>query len=124
MGTARFPRSWATTPNGRPTARSILASEVPFRFGKDEPELARTLKQFALAAWTLFGFTGYASVDFRVDLTGAPFIIDVNPNPFLRPDLEFATAAAEAGLSFHDLIDSIIEISLEASKASLLNRAR
>ena len=96
------------------------------RFGleKDEPELARTLKQFALAAWTLFGFTGYASVDFRVDLTGAPFIIDVNPNPFLRPDAEFATAAAEAGLSFHDLIGSIIESSLEASKASLRNRAR
>ena len=96
------------------------------RFGleKDEPELAKTLKQFALAAWNLFGFTGYASVDFRVDLTGAPFIIDVNPNPFLRPDAEFATAAAEAGLSFHDLIGSIIESSLEASKASLRNRAR
>ena len=54
------------------------------RFGleRDEPELATTVKQFALASWTLFGFTGYASVDFRVDPTGAPFIIDVNPNPF------------------------------------------
>jgi D-alanine-D-alanine ligase len=96
------------------------------RFGveKDEPELATTLKQLALASWTLFGFTGYASVDFRVDLTGAPLIIDVNPNPFLRPDAEFATAAAEAGLSFRDLIGSIIEGSLEASKASLRNWSR
>jgi D-alanine-D-alanine ligase len=87
------------------------------RFGleKDEPELATMLKQFALASWTLFGFTGYASVDFRVDLTGAPFIIDVNPNPFLRPDSEFATAAAEAALSFYDLIGSIIESSLVAT---------
>jgi D-alanine-D-alanine ligase len=96
------------------------------RFGleKDEPELATTLKQLALASWTLFGFTGYASIDFRVDPTGAPFIIDVNPNPFLRPDAEFATAAAETGLSYHDLIGSIIEGSLEASKASLRNRSR
>jgi D-alanine-D-alanine ligase len=89
------------------------------RFGleKDEPQLATTLKQLALASWTLFGFTGYASVDFRVDLTGAPFIIDINPNPFLRPDSEFATAAAEAGLSFPDLIGGIIESSLEQIKS-------
>jgi D-alanine-D-alanine ligase len=96
------------------------------RFGleKDEPELAAMLRQFALASWTLFGFTGYASIDCRVDPTGTPFIIDVNPNPFLRPDSEFATAAAEAGLSFLDLTGSIIESSLEASKASLRNRSR
>jgi D-alanine-D-alanine ligase len=95
------------------------------RFGleKNEPELATTLKQLAVDSWKLFGFTGYASVDFRVDLTGAPFIIDVNPNPFLRPDSEFATAAAESGLSFYDLIGSIIETSLEASKASLRNQS-
>ena len=51
------------------------------RFGleRHEPELAKTLKQLALAAWILFGFSGYARVDFRVDSSGAPFIIDVNP---------------------------------------------
>jgi D-alanine-D-alanine ligase len=88
-----------------------------FGLEKNEPELATTLKKLALASWTLFGFTGYASVDFRVDLTGAPFIIDVNPNPFLRPDSEFATAVAEAGLFFHDLIGRIIESSLEEFKS-------
>ena len=41
------------------------------------------LRKLALASWTLFGFSGYARVDFRVDPTGAPFIIDVNPNPYL-----------------------------------------
>jgi D-alanine-D-alanine ligase len=88
------------------------------RFGleENEPELAAALKHIALAAWALFGFTGYASVDFRVDTTGAPFIVDVNPNPFLRPDSEFATAAASV-LSFQDLIGTIIESSLEAAKA-------
>ena len=39
------------------------------RFGleHDEPELAKMLQQFALACWTLFRFSGYARVDFRVD---------------------------------------------------------
>ena len=79
---------------------------------QDEPELAKMLEQFALATWTLFGFSGYARVDFRVDPSGAPFIIDVNPNPYLSPDAEDAAAAAEAGLSYQDLISSIVESSI------------
>jgi D-alanine-D-alanine ligase len=93
------------------------------RFGleRDEPELARTLKQFARACWTLFRFSGYARVDFRVDPTGAPFIIDVNPNPYLTPDTEDAAAAAEAGLSYRDLIGSIVESSLRVSQTRVRN---
>jgi D-alanine-D-alanine ligase len=72
----------------------------------------------------LFGFSGYARVDFRVDPTGAPFIIDVNPNPYLTPDTEDAAAAAEAGLSYQDLIGSIVESSrLECRNASHLRIA-
>ena len=54
-------------------------------WNRTSPNWPRLLKQFALACWTLFGFSGYARVDFRVDPTGAPFIIDVNPNPYLIP---------------------------------------
>ena len=57
-------------------------------------------------------------MDFRVDATGAAFIIDVNPNPYLTPDTEDAAAAAEAGLSYQDLIGSIVESSLRVSQAS------
>jgi D-alanine-D-alanine ligase len=96
------------------------------RFGleQDEPELAETLKRLALASWTLFGFSGYARVDFRVDPTGAPFIIDVNPNPYLTPDTEDAAAAAEAGLCYQDLIGSIVESSLGVSQSSAQNASQ
>ncbi len=90
------------------------------RFGleRDEPELAKTLKRLALASWNLFGFRGYARVDFRVYSSGAPFIIDVNPNPYLTPDTEDAAAAAQAGLSYQDLIGrSIVESSLAVSQS-------
>jgi D-alanine-D-alanine ligase len=89
------------------------------RFGleQEEPELADMLKRLALSAWALFGFSGYARLDFRVDPAGAPFIIDVNPNPYLTSDTEYVAAAAQAGLSYQDLIASIVEISL-ASQAS------
>ena len=94
------------------TLESAAYIGTPRRFGleQDEPELAKTLKEFALASWTLFGLSGYARFDFRVDPTGAPFLIDVNPNPFLTPDASFAVAAAEAGLSYQDLIGKIVEL--------------
>ncbi len=34
-----------------------------------------------MAVWTLFGFSGYARVDFRVDSSDAPFIIRCKPKP-------------------------------------------
>ena len=94
------------------TLESAAYIGTPRRFGleQDEPELAKTLKEFALASWTLFGLSGYARFDFRVDPTGAPFLIDVNPNPFLAPDASFAVAAAEAGLSYQNLIGRIVEL--------------
>jgi D-alanine-D-alanine ligase len=92
-----------------PDSAAYIATVRRFGLEQDEPELAKTLKEFALASWTLFAFSGYARVDFRVDLTGAPFIIDINPNPYLSPDAEDAAAAAEAGLSYQDLIASILE---------------
>jgi D-alanine-D-alanine ligase len=77
---------------------------------RNEPELAKKLKQLALTSWNLFGLSGYARFDFRVDPTGKPFVIDVNPNPFLAPDAGFAAAAAEASLSYQDLIGRIVEL--------------
>ena len=106
--------------DGKWTPDSAAYNGTVRRFGleQDEPELAKTLQQFALACGNLFKFRGYARVDFRVDPTGAPFIIDVNPNPYLTPDTEDAAAAAEAGFSYQDLIGSIVESALGVSQTA------
>jgi D-alanine-D-alanine ligase len=101
-----------------PDSAAYVSTKRRFGLERDEPELAERLKKFAFASWTLFGFSGYARIDFRVDPTGAPFIIDVNPNPYLTVDTEDAAAAAEAGLSYQDLIGSIVENALRASQIS------
>lgn len=101
-----------------PDSPAYITTKRRFGLERDEPELADTLKQLALASWTLFGFSDYARIDFRVDPTGAPFIIDVNSNPYLTVDTEDAAAAAEAGLSYQDLIGSIVENALRASQTN------
>ena len=84
---------------------------TPSRYGmeRQEPELAAELTRLALACWKLFALGGYARVDFRVDRTGAPFILEINSNPHLSPDAGFAASAAHAGLSYKDLIGQIVE---------------
>jgi D-alanine-D-alanine ligase len=92
---------------------------TPRRFGLEriEPSLATVLKRQALACWALFGLSGYARVDFRVVSDSKPFILEVNMNPCLTPDAGFAAAAAEAGLSYGDMIGVIVEASLGALRA-------
>ena len=113
---AHAPKIFGYDAKWTPDSAAYIGTLRRFGLEQEEPELAKTLKKLALACWTLFGFKGYARVDFRVDPTGKPFIIDVNPNPYLTPDTEDAAAAAEAGLSYQDLIGRIVESSLGISQ--------
>ena len=115
---AHAPKIFGYDAKWTPDSPAYIGTIRRFGLEQDEPELANTLKQFALACWNLFRFSGYARVDFRVDSNGAPFIIDVNPNPYLTPDTEDAAAAAEAGLSYQDLIGIIVESSLGVSQTA------
>ena len=80
------------------------------RFGveRDEPALAAKLKAACEGVWKLFGLTGFVRVDFRVR-GGVPLILEINPNPGIAPDAGFAAAAAEAGMTYDDLIEAIVK---------------
>ncbi len=93
---------------------------TPRRFGLEEenPELAAKLNTLALACWRLFGLSGYARVDFRLDAEGEPAILEVNMNPCLSPDAGFAAAAKEAGLAYAAMVGRIVEASLGALRAT------
>ena len=69
------------------------------------------LVRIAKACWTLFGLRGYARVDFRVDDSGQPMVIEINTNPCLEPDNGIAAAASQAGIDFTALL---IQIAAEA----------
>jgi D-alanine-D-alanine ligase len=80
------------------------------RFGveKEEPALAAKLKSACEQVWRLFDLTGFVRVDFRVR-DDEPLILEINPNPGIAPDAGFAAAAAEAGMSYDDLIEAIVQ---------------
>jgi D-alanine-D-alanine ligase len=80
------------------------------RFGveNDEPALAAKLKSSCEKVWQSFDLTGFVRVDFRVR-NGEPLILELNPNPGISPDAGFAAAAEEAGMTYDDLIEAIVQ---------------
>lgn len=76
--------------------------------GAEAPALHAELARLALRAFELLGLSGYARVDFRVDEKGNPFILEINPNPSLAQNCGLATSAAQAKMSYADLIESIL----------------
>jgi D-alanine-D-alanine ligase len=80
-----------------------------FEFPAEDAELLQRLTDLAARCWSLFDLQGYARVDFRVDRDGRPWVLEVNVNPCLSPDAGFFAAAAQARLSFTQVVERIIQ---------------
>jgi D-alanine-D-alanine ligase len=80
-----------------------------FDFPPGDRGLLDRLSDLSLRCWRIFDLRGYARVDFRVDASGRPWILEVNANPCLSPDAGLAAAAARAGLSFAVVISRIVQ---------------
>ena len=79
-----------------------------FKFGPADRGLIETLGDLSLACWRLFDLRGWARVDFRVDRSGRPLILEVNANPCLASDAGFMASAARRGLNQADVVDRIV----------------
>ena len=95
---------------------------TPRRFGLDkaEPHLAAEIRRLSLASWHALGLAGYARVDFRVSRDGEVLVLEANANACLAPDAGFAAAAAEAGLSYDDVIAAIVDTTAHSWKVAQL----
>jgi D-alanine-D-alanine ligase len=87
-----------------------------FRSEAEEPVLHKQLTELSEAAWRLFRLSGFARIDFRVAEDGEPFILEINPNPCLEPGAGFAAAAAEAGMSYAETIERILDATVKINR--------
>ena len=72
----------------------------------------RRLSDLAAECWRLFDLRGYARVDFRCDAAGQPWILEINTNPCIAPTSGFAAALQQAGISYDDGIQMILDDAL------------
>lgn len=110
---------FSTLPEGSPP---IVSFEAKWVTGSPEdlgtvpvcpahlpPEQSEQLQLLAARAWQVLDGSGYARIDIRLTADGAPYVIDVNPNPDLSIDAGLARQASVAGWSYEDLIKRIVD---------------
>jgi D-alanine-D-alanine ligase len=73
-----------------------------------EDDLSNQIKQLSLSIAELFGCRDYCRIDLRLDKNNIPYVLEVNPNPDISKDAGFPRAAKAYGLSYEELLITII----------------
>ena len=82
--------------------------ERTFEHKPEDRPLRKRLKAVSLKCWKIFNLSGYARVDFRVDQSGEPWILEINANPGLAPDAGFIAGCQKAGIDYAGLMQRLI----------------
>ena len=76
------------------------------------PELENELRRLAIAAFRGTGCRDVARIDFRLDASGGPMILEVNPNPDLGPTAGWARALAVSDRQYDETIAALVDQAL------------
>ncbi len=70
------------------------------------------LANLARKVYRLLKIKGFARIDVRLTPQAEVFLIEVNPNPSLAEDEDFARSAADGGMVYDSLIQEILNTAL------------
>src|SRR5712691_11104094 len=90
-------------------AREFVPKDVT-----ENEEVMQRIGEVATGAWNALLIRDYARIDMRLAADGTPYVIEVNPNPWLDNRAEFAMAArrAKPEMSHGDVIERIVELAM------------
>ena len=99
--------------------------ECPARIS---PTLQRSIEDVVLRAYRILGCRDWSRIDVRLDATGKPNIVEVNPLPGILPNPEdnscLPKAARAAGLNYDELIQSALRHAAERTGVTLRAQRR
>ncbi len=76
--------------------------------------LSRRIEEISLRAYHSFGCRDLARLDLRIDESGEPWILEINPLPGLSPRYSlFPIQTAAGGLNYEETIRTILELALK-----------
>jgi len=104
------------------TARAKHDLEYQKRHGIDQlaaenlpAHVSSTIAHLSKRIYRILGLTGYARLDYRLDREGRLWFLEANPNPEIATGEEFAAGAEQAGLSYPDLLQRILNLGMRGS---------
>jgi D-alanine-D-alanine ligase len=82
----------------------------PARISQD---LKKKLSELSLKTYRAVECQDFGRVDFRVDNTGAPYVLEINPLPSLSTEDVFMLVAKAIGISYEEMIGKILNSALK-----------
>lgn len=76
-------------------------------------QLRDRLIELAKKCFKVFEMHDYGRIDVRLNSSGIPYVIDVNPNPCIAPDSGMAMAAEEEGFNYAQFVEKIVDLARE-----------
>ncbi|NLB17955.1 MAG: D-alanine--D-alanine ligase [Syntrophomonadaceae bacterium] len=80
---------------------------IPARISK---QAARLVEEISRQIYLAFRCLGFARIDFIIDSSDQPYVLEVNNIPGMTELSLFPDAAAHAGISYDDLVESIVNL--------------
>lgn len=81
----------------------------PARINQD---LKKKLTDLALKTYKAVECRDFGRIDFRVDNTGAPYVLEINPLPSLSTEDVFMLVAKAIGISYEEMIGKVLNSAL------------
>jgi D-alanine-D-alanine ligase len=78
---------------------------------KSKAEFGRLSKR----VYRILGLSGYARVDYRLTADGRVYVLEVNPNPQIAHNEDFADSAEHCGVKYDALLQKILTLGLRYS---------
>ena len=79
-------------------------------------ETEKRIKHICKKAYKHLNLNGYARVDLRMNTNGDIYIIEVNPNPNIAKEDEFASSASFLGTSYPKLLTQVLKLAKSWAK--------
>jgi D-alanine-D-alanine ligase len=76
------------------------------------PEIQKNLRKIARNVYGWLKIRGCGRLDVRLTAEGELFVIEVNPNPSLSQDEDFAQSAAAAEMDYDTLVTAILSLAV------------
>lgn len=95
---------------------------IKYYYVKDlSAPLVRRVEEVCRAAYRVLEVKGYGRVDLRLTQDGVPCVLEVNPNPNIDPNDEFAESARRGGIAWIPLIESVVADALSQRGQTVLS---
>jgi D-alanine-D-alanine ligase len=84
------------------------------------------IKRIALQVYSILGCRDYGRIDFRLSKEGVPYVLELNPNPGISPELSIEEqpdfiplSASKSGMSYDELILKIFNEALDRNNLTI-----